>query len=341
MDAWADIRRKARACHEKALATSKGDRSAAAIIVAALKNDALEPRPYAFAPGTLGSLDRSARLVNVAKGLDPVQERVVIAHEIGHFHLHRDPHNEVTARKPALGGDPVDSGAGRVEGYTPESCLEIDVKSVVFGGQAPGLNDTAIAKAVDERHQRWSEQLPRESAELWDALIAFDPDSRDALFAHCVALSVNAVFEPWNRRSHALAHADRIAEAVSLDIVAAGWSPTVDNYFGRVTKARIVEAVREAKGETAAQLIEHLKKSEMAERAHELLAGSGWLPEPLRTLGRATGAPSPASEVSEGSSDGPVGKESAVVGYETAIGDSEVAAEDVSVPAEQPLVAAE
>ena len=143
--------------------------------------------------------------------------------------------------------------------YTPESCLDIDVKSVVFGSQASGLNDTAVAKAVDERHRRWSEQLPRESAELWDALSTFDPDSRDVLFAHCVALSVNAVYEPWNRRPRTLAHADCIAEAVGLDVGAAGWSPTVDNYLGRVTKARIVQAVREAKGETAAQLIEHLK----------------------------------------------------------------------------------
>ena len=29
-------------------------------------------------------------------------------------------------------------------------------------------------------------------------------------------------------------------------MVEAGWSPTVDNYLGRVTKARIVQAVREA-----------------------------------------------------------------------------------------------
>ena len=225
--------------------------------------------------------------------------------------------------------------------YTPESCLEIDVKSVVFGSQAPGLNDTAIAKAVDDRHRRWSEQLPRESADLWDALAVFDPDSRDALFAHCVALSINAVFEPWNRRPRGLAHADRIAEAVGLDIVAAGWSPTVDNYFGRVTKARIVEAVREARGETAAQRIEHLKKSEMAGRAQELLAGSSWLPEPLRTPGQETGAPSPVSEASEGSSAGSVGAELAATGYETAIGDFKAPAEDAFVPAEQPLVAAE
>jgi len=34
--------------------------------------------------------------------------------------------------------------------YALESCVEVDVKSYVFGSQAPGLNDTAIAKAVDE-----------------------------------------------------------------------------------------------------------------------------------------------------------------------------------------------
>ena len=72
-------------------------------------------------------------------------------------------------------------------------------------------------------------------------------------------------------------------EALGLDMAAAGWTPTVDNYLGRVTKARILEAVREAKGDAAAQLIDHLKKPDMAREAERLLAGTGWLPEPLRT----------------------------------------------------------
>ncbi|MFZ5680508.1 MAG: ParB/RepB/Spo0J family partition protein [Pseudomonadota bacterium] len=223
--------------------------------------------------------------------------------------------------------------------YTSESCLDIDAKSVVFGSQAPGLGDTAIAKAVDERHQHWSDQLPRESAELWDALATFDRDSRDALFAHCIALSVNAVYEPWNRRPRALGHADRLAEAIGLDVAAAGWSPTVDNYLGRVTKARILQAVREAKGDTAAQRIEHLKKGEMAEGAQEVLAGSGWLPEPLRTPGQSCGATSPASE------SGPIspsasGENAPVSECEAAMPDVEHPLED-AVLADEPLVAAE
>jgi ParB family chromosome partitioning protein len=163
------------------------------------------------------------------------------------------------------------------------TCLEISAKSASFSTQAPGLADSASAKAIEARHQQWAKQLPQDEGELWDTLTAFDRDSQTALFAHCASLSVNAVHEPWNRNPRRLAHADTLARAVNLDMAAAGWCPTVDNYLGRVPKARILEAVREAKGESSAQLIDHLKKPDMAKEAERLLAGAGWLPEPLRT----------------------------------------------------------
>ncbi|KPF96972.1 hypothetical protein IP86_14635 [Rhodopseudomonas sp. AAP120] len=40
----------------------------------------------------------------------------------------------------------------------------------------------------------------------------------------------------------------RLAHAVKLDMVEASWRP--DSYLGRVTKSRILEAVREAKGDS-------------------------------------------------------------------------------------------
>jgi ParB family transcriptional regulator, chromosome partitioning protein len=163
------------------------------------------------------------------------------------------------------------------------TCLEISAKSATFGVQAPGLADSASAKAIEARHQQWAKQLPKTESDLWDTLVAFDGDSQAALFAHCASLSVNAVHEPWNRNSRRLAHADTLARTVNLDMAAAGWSPTVDNYLGRVPKARILEAVREAKGDGSAQLIDHLKKPDMAREAERLLAKTGWVPEPLRT----------------------------------------------------------
>jgi ParB family transcriptional regulator, chromosome partitioning protein len=63
---------------------------------------------------------------------------------------------------------------------------------------------------------------------------------------------------------------------------AAGWTPTVDNYLGRVTKAHMLQAVREAKGEHSAQLTIHLKKPDMVRVVARFLEGSGWLPDVLR-----------------------------------------------------------
>jgi ParB family chromosome partitioning protein len=107
------------------------------------------------------------------------------------------------------------------------SCLEITAKDSSFGAQAPGLAETTSARAIDARHGQWAKRLPENPADLWDALTAFDRENKTALFAHCAALTVNVVKEPWNRRPDAVAHGDQLARAVDLDVAAAGWIPTV------------------------------------------------------------------------------------------------------------------
>ena len=173
------------------------------------------------------------------------------------------------------------------------ACLEASVRHVFFSIQPADLKHSPSAKAVAERHEAWKTDLPKDEAALWDRLAALDDSSRAALLAHCVCFGVNALYEKGDRYGgpgasvhgvqRRLVQANRLARAVGLDLVEAGWRPTVDNYLGRVTKPRILEAVREAKGEQSAQLIDHLKKADMAKEAERLLEGTGWLPEPLRT----------------------------------------------------------
>ncbi len=196
------------------------------------------------------------------------------------------------ALRNALANDPVMAFVAALHAFilqvfyhfASDTSLELSLKSAGFP-QTQGLTDTVWAKEIDERQEAWKRDLPKDEAELWEFLIGLDDASRQALFAHCVSLSVNAVIEPWNKRPRALAHADRLARSIGFDMVSAGWAPTVDNYFGRVTKARILEAVREVKGEQSTQLIDHLKKQDMAREAARLLEGSNWLPEPLRMPG--------------------------------------------------------
>ncbi|QHP73603.1 ParB/RepB/Spo0J family partition protein [Bradyrhizobium sp. LCT2] len=174
------------------------------------------------------------------------------------------------------------------------SSLEIGLHTPTFPAQAPGLRESASAKAVEARHESWKARLPKGENDLWDALTALDGAAQASLFAHCASFAVNAVYEPASRYIQGrfsvhgvrtrLDQANVLARAVGLDMVQAGWRPTVDNYLGRVTKPRILEAIREAKGESSAQLIDHLKKADMAKEAERLLDGSGWLPEPLRLV---------------------------------------------------------
>jgi ParB family chromosome partitioning protein len=172
------------------------------------------------------------------------------------------------------------------------SCLEASVRHVTMPVQAYDLKDSVSASAIAKRQEVWKAGLLTDDTALWDWLTMLDETRRAALLAHCVSFGVNALHEKTDRYGGAgisvhgiarqLGQANRLARVVGLDMVEAGWRPTVDNYLGRVPKVRILEAVREAKGEQSAQLIEHLKKGEMAKEAERLLEGTGWLPEPLR-----------------------------------------------------------
>jgi len=225
--------------------------------------------------------------------IKPLPERLVIeltAHRTLALHdaLANNPHVAMTALLHRL-------VMQRYHYSAPTGCMEISVRQQRFGVQGGDLSDTPSAKAIDERFDAWKADMPTDEGALWDWIAALDEASRMALLAHCVSYGVNALYERPNPHSGSgvsqfgldrrLSGADRIARATGFDMVAdGGWRPTVDNYLGRVTKPRILEAVREGAGERAAQLISHLKKGDMAKEAERLLAETGWLPEPLRLV---------------------------------------------------------
>ncbi len=193
--------------------------------------------------------------------------------------------------------------------HSTKGCLEAQVREVHFPAQAEDLRDSASAKAIQDRHERWGDHIPADDAALWDWLVDLDDGSRMDLLAHCVSFGVNALHEKPNPYSgmgvsqHGLdirlSQADRLARSTGLDMVAVGWQPTVGNYLGRVTKPRILEAVREGAGDRAAELIGHLKKGDMAKEAERLLADTGWLPEPLRMVDADIGTDPASSAAAE------------------------------------------
>lgn len=130
--------------------------------------------------------------------------------------------------------------------------------------------------------KHWAERIPPNPEELFAWCLAQDADVLRNLLAFCVAQTVNAVVLKHGRDGTARTRsAELLADAVKLDM-AAWFRPTAANYFGKVSKAQIVAALREVKG-AAAPAWSDMKKADLAGLAEREIAGSGWLPEPLRS----------------------------------------------------------
>ena len=167
--------------------------------------------------------------------------------------------------------------------YAEAGCLEVRPTATPLGSHADGIEDTPLAARASEQHEAWAERMPRDVADLWGFVVGLDDERRLALLAYCASRTVNALRLPWDRKPRSLQTTDRLATALALD-VAKDWTPTVDSYLGRVTKAHIAAAVAEGVSDEAATRVADMKKPDMAQAAEQLLAGTGWLPVILRTL---------------------------------------------------------
>lgn len=171
------------------------------------------------------------------------------------------------------------------------TCLEIARRSANLGQHASKIEECPAMLAIAERHAAWERRMPEDEAELWTLVEKLDQAEQIELLAHCTSLTVNAIQVKNGTERAALAHADVLAETLALDMTTT-WKPTAANYLGRVSKERILEAVREGVSPEAADNIAGMKKLAMAETAERRLAATGWLPELLRTRS-ATAAPPP------------------------------------------------
>ena len=105
-------------------------------------------------------------------------------------------------------------------------------------------------------------------------------DQLQQVQALCAAVSLD------NLRGRSLGAA---ALALALDM-ADWWQPDAAHYLGNVPKALMLEAVTEAKGKPATAALASHKKDALIAEAAKQLAGTGWLPKPLRGSGYAVGA---------------------------------------------------
>lgn len=132
--------------------------------------------------------------------------------------------------------------------------------------------------AMAQERAAWAGQIPEEVEGFWDWCLAQKRQKLLNLLGYLVSCTVDAA----TGNMHRLAEADALAEALGLDMTKY-FTPTAKNYFSHVGKITILANLCEAHGlkevPAAWQNLPHDKLAELAERE---IAGTGWLPEPLR-----------------------------------------------------------
>ncbi|MCC7250464.1 MAG: hypothetical protein IT540_01160, partial [Hyphomicrobium sp.] len=166
-------------------------------------------------------------------------------------------------------------------GHAVDSCLKLDVSSA---GLSRLIADSDTCKgliAIEQERERFGDRLPGNADDLWQWLLDRSRDEKLDLLAFIAATSIDAVQRKAEHPgSSRLVHANLLTQALGLDM-GEWFKPTAENYFGRVNRAQILVAIDEANGSHAPAL-EKLKRSELASRAEQLIAGTSWLPQLLR-----------------------------------------------------------
>jgi ParB family chromosome partitioning protein len=143
------------------------------------------------------------------------------------------------------------------------------------------VEDTPAAGTIATAEEHWGAQLPCNPDGLFAWCLSQDADTLRALLTFCVARTVNAVLLKTDRADcPRMRHAVMLAESLGLDITA-WFTPTAANYFTKVSKSAIIEALREVKG-AVAPAWSGMKKCDLAALVERTIAGTGWLPELLR-----------------------------------------------------------
>ena len=141
---------------------------------------------------------------------------------------------------------------------------------------ADDLKESAAWKALDAATEAWRARLPEQRSAWLGWLIGLPQGELIGLLALCTALSLSAL---ESRETNGCA--DDIAEAVGLDM-ADWWEPTAEGYLKHVSKAQIVQALKEAGPDLTEGGVADMKKDVLVVKAASRLAGRRWLPMSLR-----------------------------------------------------------
>lgn len=139
----------------------------------------------------------------------------------------------------------------------------------VLGFKTPDAAATiAQAEAAEALDRSWTEGASL--AERFDAFRALEPESRAAWLGHAVAGTLEASVNLTG--ASACQFHDHLGRLLGID-VASWWRPTAMNFFDRVTKPTMFEALGDIEGSALAARYSGSKKAELAQTCERIFCG--------------------------------------------------------------------
>lgn len=136
---------------------------------------------------------------------------------------------------------------------------------------------------LTELHEHWLSRFPQDwSTTGFEWLLEWSQADVLALLTYCVAQGIDGIStQVYNQRvSHNLAPVEK---ALNFQI-GEWWKPTAGNYFSRIGKDQIVDAINSAGKTGKASDAEKLTRKDAAEFAEAVLKETDWLPGCMATV---------------------------------------------------------
>ncbi|MBJ2078302.1 ParB/RepB/Spo0J family partition protein [Serratia ureilytica] len=149
--------------------------------------------------------------------------------------------------------------------------------SACLSQSAEADSENSIAnQKLNEMHESWLSRFPQDWSDDFTWLLEWPQADVLALLTYCISHAVDGK-EAHMCDNRIASRLERIEQALNFQI-GEWWKPTCDNYFSRIGKDQIVDALNRAGESGKAKDAGGMKRKEAAEFAAAVLSESGWLP---------------------------------------------------------------
>lgn len=156
----------------------------------------------------------------------------------------------------------------------------LEIKRHTLLSNAPASEEGEAHRVLENLHNQWEARLPEDWQLDFSWLLTWDQAEVIALLAYCVGQSLDAVGCHADTDGKVGGNLVSVENALEFDL-RDWWQPTKENYFGRINKEQMSEALTAIGKAPQAASVLKMKKGDAANLAAVEIAQTRWVPECL------------------------------------------------------------